>query len=184
MSSTPSSTTGPSLPTPAARESAAEPLTRVSSLSRLVPGLILSPQSFSDHKQNLAKLHLCPELVLELEYRKLFPEITHERYVELVNDPDLVDHIRDEMRATEGLKNYVMILRQHADKAMKGNLASTLWYTAELGLSEAARIAASQAREGSQAHAKLIADLSKAVGEVMDVQKKKVVSIDAVAEVK
>lgn len=155
-----------------------------SSLAKLVDGLIPSPTSLQEHKKNLVKCLLHPELVIELEYRKAFPDISHEQYVALRNDPDLLQEVRDEFRASEGIPTYIAQLRTHGRLGKEGDLASARWFSGELGLSEERRQAIEAMKDGSLAYQKLIQDVSKGVGDVLDAQKKKPKIIEAQAEVK
>lgn len=127
------------------------------------------------------KCLLHPELVIEFEYRKCFPELTHAQYVSLRNDPDLIAEVREELRSQEGLPNYVLMIRDAGRRALDGDRESRRWYCAELDLSEEKRTAMA---DSSLAYQKLIADVSKGVGDVLDAQKKKPKVIDTQAEVK
>ncbi len=153
------------------------------SLARLVEGLILSPSSLDDHRTNLVKCLLHPELVIERQYRAMFPDLTHEQYILIRNDPELINHVRDEIRASEGVSNYVQMLKDAAARGLAGDLNHKRWYCGELDLSQEQQLEKARLKEGTLSYQKMIGDVSSAVRQAVEVKQKPKV-IDAQAEVK
>lgn len=121
---------------------------------RLQESLILSPQSDQDHFHNLAVLMGEEDLVMEREYRKAYPYITHAEYVRLTNHPDFWDKFYCEVRAKVGISNYRRILDKHATQALNGDIQSAKFVFAELRISEERReaLAALSQATGAKAY--------------------------------
>jgi len=94
------------------------------------------------------------DLVMEKEYRRAYPEITHAEYVRLTNHPDFWDKFYAEVRSRVGISNYRRILQKHTTQALNGDIQSAKFVFAELRISEERReaLAAMAQATGSNAY--------------------------------
>jgi hypothetical protein len=135
-----------------------------------VANLIPSPSSAEEHIDNLALIAAESDLLIEYEYRKVHPELSHQQFLDLIRDPRFADRLRQEAKAKIGLTGYMRVMREILKKAEMGSVKAAEFLFTELGLSERG---SEPTRNERAAVGDMVASMSDAMVRVMDDQRKK-----------
>ena len=145
--------------------------------------LIPSPTSDQDHIHNLVLLAAGADLLLEFEYRKRHPNLTHGRYLKLTNSEEFLELLRHEVASMIGISGYVEIMRAMLARAKAGNVKAAEFVLTELGVSK--RLEGISVQK-SETMSDFVSSMTEAMCRVMDEKrsKPKDTVIETEAEVK
>ena len=138
-----------------------------------VRNLIPSPRSDAEHIHNLVLIAAGADLLLEYEYRRHHPEVSHSHFVGMINSPEFLDGLRRETAAQIGVSGYVDVMRSMLDKAKQGSVKAAEFLLAELGVSLRLKDAGTAVMPVNQSISSMVDSMTSAMVRVMDEKRQK-----------